>query len=111
MAAMFDWGNPTTNCNTDVASIGCLEPLLKNVIYSLVTLAGLALFLMLLIGGFNYLLAGGDQKKLEKAKGTLTAAVIGLVIIVLAFLIIKTISVITGVSSLTTFQVIINNSK
>jgi hypothetical protein len=90
----------------DVATIKCLEPLFRNVVSAVGALAGVALFLMLIVGGYNFLFAGGDQKKLEKAKGTLTAAVIGLVLIALAYLIIKAIATITG-TDLDTFKIFI----
>lgn len=91
----------------DVATIKCLEPLFKNLVGAIVALAGIALFIMLIVGGFNMLLSGGDQKKLEAAKGTITNAIIGLVVIVVAYLILLTIKEFTGVD-VTTFQVFIN---
>jgi hypothetical protein len=75
----------------------CLEPLFANVVTALTALVGVALFVMFVIGGYNFLLSGGDQKKLEKAKGTLTAAIAGVIIIVVAYLILKTITLFTGV--------------
>lgn len=80
----------------DVATIKCLESMFTNVVQAVMALTGVALFIMLVIGGYNFLLSGGDQKKLETARGTLTSAVIGLVVIVTAFLIIKTVQVFTN---------------
>ncbi|MFZ5845723.1 MAG: pilin [Patescibacteria group bacterium] len=79
------------------ATIGCLEPLFRNVVGAIVALSGVALFIMLLVGGFNFLFSGGDQKKLEAAKNTISHAIIGLVVIVSAYLILRTIKVFTGV--------------
>ena len=79
-----------------VATIQCIVPLFTNLVQGVLALSGIALFVMLLVGGFNFLLSGGDPKKLEAAKGTLTGAVIGLVVIVSAYLIIRTIEVTTG---------------
>lgn len=99
-----------TNCfeNTpqaqDVATIRCLEPLFTNAVRSIVALASVVLFAMLLIAGFNFLFSGGDQKKLEKAKGTISAAVVGLVVIVAAYLILRTIGAFTGLD-LTIFRI------
>lgn len=101
-----------TNCFSslpnadDVATIKCLEPLFASVVTAIVSLSGVALFLMLLAGGFNFLFAGGDQKKLETARGTITAAIMGLVILVCAYLILRLISVFTGIQGLTNFQII-----
>jgi NADH:ubiquinone oxidoreductase subunit 6 (subunit J) len=91
--------------NTDVATIQSLETLFVNVIQIVVSLAGVALFLMFIVGGFSFLFSGGDQKKLEQAKGTLTAAVIGLVIIVASYLILRLISEFTGVGNITKFVI------
>ncbi len=81
----------------EVATIRCIVPLFTNLVQGVLALSGVALFVMLLVGGFHFLLSGGDQKKLEAAKGTLTGAIIGLVVIVTAYLIIKTVEVATGV--------------
>lgn len=86
-----------------VASIQCLIPLISNVIKAVVSLGAVALFIMLLVGGFNFLFAAGDQKKLEAARGTVTQAIVGIIIMSVAFLVIKTISVFTGVD-VTTLQ-------
>jgi len=87
-----------------VATIKCLEPLFENVVRSIVSLAGIALFIMLLTSGFTFLFSGGDQKKLEQARGSMTNAIVGLVVIVIAYLILNTIKVITGVD-VTKFEI------
>jgi len=92
------------DCAVDgVATIQCLVPLIANVIQAVLSLGAVALFIMLLVGGFNFLFSAGDQKKLEAARGTITQAIVGIIIMAVAFLIIKTIEVFTGVS-ITTLQ-------
>ena len=91
--------------NGDVATIQSLETLFLNVLNVIVALAGVALFLMFVVSGFSFLFSGGDPKKLEQARGTLTNAIIGLVIIVAAYLILRLIGVFTGVTDITTFTV------
>lgn len=91
--------------NGDVATFQSLESVFSNVVQAITALVGVAVFIMFVVGGFNFLFAGGDQKKLEKARGTLTSAIIGVVVIVAAYLILRTIGVITGVPSITTFTV------
>lgn len=80
-----------------VASIQCLVPLITSIITAVVSLGAVALFIMLLVGGFNFLFSSGDQKKLEAARGTVTQAIVGIVVMSVAYLVIKTISVFTGV--------------
>ncbi len=48
-------------------------------------ITGFALFLFLIFAGFKYLTSAGDPKKLESAKGSLTAAIIGFVLIFVAY--------------------------
>jgi hypothetical protein len=99
------------NCGTgipgadDVASFSCLVPLFRNIVSAVIALGGVALFVMLLVGGFNFLFSGGDQKKLEAARGTITQAIMGLVIMSVAYLVINFIATFTGVDALRTFQV------
>lgn len=88
----------------DVATIKGLECAFGNFISVILALAGIVLFLMLVVGGFRYLVSGGDPKAVEAARGTLTNAILGLVILVLAFLILVFIQEITGVN-VTQFKV------
>lgn len=86
-----------------VASIQCVIPLIANIIRAVTSLGAVALFIMLLVGGFNFLFSGGEQKKLEAARGTVTQAIVGIVIMSVAYLILKTIQIFTGVD-VTTLQ-------
>ena len=82
----------------DAATIQCLEPLFQNAVIAVSSLVGVALFVMFVVGGFKFLMSGGDQKQLQSAQQTLTYAIIGLVVIVLGYLILRTIQVFTGVN-------------
>ncbi len=96
------------SCAVDgVATIQCLVPLFESLVKAVVSLGGVALFLMLLVGGFNFLFSGGDPKKLEQARGTVTQAIVGIIIMSLAYLILLTIQRFTGVN-VTEFSVPIN---
>jgi hypothetical protein len=81
-----------------VATIRCLVPLFANFTKAIVALGGIVLFIMLLVGGFNFLFSAGDPKKLEAARGTITQAIMGLAIMSIAYLIILTIQTFTGVN-------------
>ena len=86
------------------ATIQSLETLFANLVTAIVSIAGIALFVMLLVGGFKFLFSAGDQKQLEEARGTITNAIMGLVVIVAAYLILRTIATFTGVTGLTNFN-------
>ena len=87
----------------EVAKIQGLECVFANVVSIAVTLAGLAVFLMLIVGGFKYLTSGGDPKATESAQKTMTYAVIGLVVIIAAYLILRFLAVFTGIPDLLKF--------
>lgn len=91
----------------DVPTLQYLETIFGSVISAALALAGIVLFIMFLFGGFRFLTAGGDPKAVEAAKGTLTHAIAGLIILLLAFLILQFIKVITGVD-VTIFKVTTN---
>lgn len=73
-----------------------LNDLVKNGVMIAIGIAGLIFFFMLIMGGLKYLNAGGDEKATASARGTLTSAFIGLVIIVAAFLIAQLLFTIFG---------------
>jgi len=63
-----------------------------------ITTAGLAALAFLIFGGFTYLTAAGDEKNMDKARKTISGAVIGLVIVTFAYLIIKILETVLGIS-------------
>jgi hypothetical protein len=66
--------------------------LILTAINVLLALAGVIAVLFLVIGGLRYLSARGNEEAAEAAKKTLLNAVIGIVIVILAFAIIRVIS-------------------
>ena len=60
-------------------------------IQAVIVIAGLLTFAFLVWGGVEWLTSGGDKEKYEAARGRITAAVIGLVIVVAAWAIMNVI--------------------
>lgn len=87
----------------EVATIQCLECIILQVFHIAVRLAGIAVFIMLIIGGFRYLTSGGDPKGAESARKTITYAIFGLVLILAAWFILNFISTFTGIPDITEF--------
>jgi len=79
------------------ATLQDLEVVFSRVVEIVLGLAGIVLFLMLIMGGFRFITVGGDPKAIEGAKKTLTYAIGGIVLIALSFLILRFISTFTGV--------------
>lgn len=60
-----------------------INPLLLNAIY----IGGVVAFVFLIFAGFNYISAAGDKNKIAQATNMLNYVLLGLVLIVSAFLI------------------------
>jgi hypothetical protein len=88
-----------------VVTIQSLEVLFSNIVRVIMSLSVVALFLMFVTSGFSFLFSGGDPKKLEQARGTFTNALIGMILIVSAYLILRIISVFTGVDDVMQFTI------
>ncbi len=73
-----------------------LGVLMTSIINLALAAGGLVFFLMLIWGGIRYMLSRGDDKQITEARQTLTNAVIGLLIIIASFGIIKLIELATG---------------
>lgn len=74
-----------------------LEPIVGKILGAVVPLAGILLFVMLVFGGYQYLSSGGNPEGVQKAKGTLTYAIIGIALFVIAWLALLLIQEFTGV--------------
>ena len=78
-------GNPAARQLVDVGDFGGL---LQLFIQIFLAVAGGVAVVFLMVGGFQYIAAHGNEEATEKAKKTLTGAIIGIVIIVLAYAIV-----------------------
>ena len=76
-----------------------LSDLIVNVIRLMLLFAGAIAVVFVIIGGYQYIASGGNEETAEKGKKTLINAIIGIVVIVLAYAIINVIVNLVGSSS------------
>ena len=88
----------------EVATIQGFECLVRIALNFAVRLAGIVAFIMLLIGGFQYLTSGGNPKAKESAQKTLTYAILGLALLLGGWLILLFIQEFTGIN-ITIFEI------
>ena len=81
--AAYDCANP------DNLALTCLEIVFANVLKGVLALVGILFFLFLIKGGISYTMSGGDMKAIDAARKTITTALIGLGLAVIAFAIMK----------------------
>ena len=82
----------------DPAKLSDAVSIIENIIKLLAPAAGIAFFVMLLVGGYQFMTSGGDPKAVGAARNTLTYAVIGIILVVASWLILLLVREITGVS-------------
>jgi hypothetical protein len=78
--------NPAIAPKLGVAEAGGnTAPILASIIvtlwHTLITLGGLAVLLFIIMGGFGWITAGGDEKKIEESRNRITQAIIGMFIL------------------------------
>ena len=69
-----------------------ITELLLRIINILLAIAGLVAVVFLIIGGFRYITAGGNEEAAEAGKKTIINAIIGIVVIILSFVIVRVVS-------------------
>lgn len=87
-----------------VATLQGLEGIFANLLSVALALGGILLFIVLILGGFQYMTAGGNPQTLEAAKKTLTYAIAGIVLLALSFLVLVFLQEFTG-APITNFQI------
>jgi len=77
---------------------GIISTLLQNIY----VLAGILLFVLLIVGGLSFIMGAGEDnpEKAKKGKQAITAALIGFMVIFCSYWIIKIIEIITGLNIL-----------
>ena len=93
-------GNPEL-VPANIAPINNIVTVVQAAIRLILIVAFVAAFVLLLIGGIRWILAGGDEKAVAGARGTITAALIGLVIVLVAYAIIRLVEIFFNVSIIT----------
>jgi hypothetical protein len=95
------WSDPTGD---QPAKFSDLEVVFENVLGLIVGFAGLAIFVMFVIGGYRFLTSAGDPQKNAQARGTMTWAIVGLVALFGAWFILRLLTEFTGIN-LTIFRI------
>lgn len=72
--------------NSEVSAYStALEKIISNVLVVLTIIAGLSFLIHFLLGGIQWITAGGQKDKIENAKAMMTNGAIGLIIVALSY--------------------------
>lgn len=78
---------------------------IRFIINGLIVLGIIAALIFLILGGVKWVISGGDKAAVESARNTIIAAVIGLVVVILAWVVLNLVLQIIGVGSLSTLNI------
>lgn len=98
---VFPTGTSMPNINVKKGPIG-IDPdtavgvIVSNAITVVLIFASLAVLIYLIMGAFQWITSGGDKEAVGKARGRIIAALTGLLILALAFLIARLAGFIAG---------------
>lgn len=79
------------------AQLSDIGKVIQNVIGLLAPAAAIAFLLVFIVGAYKYMTSGGDPKATASARATLTYAIIGVILVVVSYLVLKLIEDITKV--------------
>ena len=80
----------------DPAQISDIVGIIARIIGLLAPAAAIAVFIMILVAGFQFLTSGGDPKSVAAARTTFTYAILGAILVVVVWLILTLIEFVTG---------------
>lgn len=90
--------DPYANCvKNGVATLKCVPLFFGNIINGVFGFAAIAAVFFVVIAGIKFLTSGGDQEKVGQAKKTITFALVGLLVILLSFAVIRVVATITNI--------------
>ena len=76
--------------------INTLGDLVSQVLRFLLPLGGIVLLLVLIWGGYDYMMSQGNPEKLKSAQAKITTGLIGFALLVFSYLIVRLLSTIFG---------------
>ncbi|KKQ27555.1 MAG: hypothetical protein US42_C0008G0066 [Candidatus Magasanikbacteria bacterium GW2011_GWC2_37_14] len=69
----------------EISETGTLQDIVGTGIGAALTLVGLIFMILMVYGGYLWMVARGAEEMITKAKGIITAAIIGLVVVISAY--------------------------
>lgn len=82
----------------EILPINNAVAVVRAIIQFILVVAFVLAFIMLLIGGIRWITAGGDEKAVGSARNMITAALIGLVIVLVAYALIRLVETFFGLN-------------
>lgn len=93
-------GSPGSKINDTLCSVDATKTgdVISNIIIALFVIAAVLALVFLVWGGIKWILSGGDKTKVEAARSTIIAAIIGLIIVFLSYFILQIVLGLFGIN-------------
>jgi len=93
------WVRPNTGIS-EASGFGSIGEIISNLLPNIFTIAGIILFIILIVGGLVFMMGAGQENPdlAKKGKQAITSTLIGFLIIFCSYWIIKIIEVVTGLN-------------
>ena len=102
---------PDPNSSNVQAYTDSAEKIISAVLTILSIIGAIMFAINFILGGLNWITAGGDKNKIETAKNQMTGAAIGLITIAASYAITYIVSMVTGIPILDPGKAILDNFK
>lgn len=86
-----------------ITTLDCIPENLQRIVNWLLVFAGVVALIFIIHSGLKFVLSSGDPKKVDEARNTFSYAIMGLIIVLFAFLIINIISFVSRVNCIKFF--------
>lgn len=90
--------NPVWGSGTNPPTVCAVNGVFQSILKVSLGLAGVALFIMVIMNGFKWLTAGTNEKAVQEARLGMTYAMVGLALMIGAWFILRLIEIFTGIT-------------
>jgi TRAP-type C4-dicarboxylate transport system permease small subunit len=77
-------------------SVDSLGKIITKLLSFIMPIAGIVLLFVLISGGYDYMMSQGSPDKLKSAQGKITTGIIGFILLIISFVVVKLIAAIFG---------------
>lgn len=78
------------------SSVDSLGGMITKALSFIMPMAGIALLFVLISGGYDYMMSQGNPEKVKAGQAKITSGIIGFILLIASFLIVRVIAVIFG---------------
>lgn len=101
LTTLFVVGSVASPAYAEPAQLSDIQKVIQNIIGLLTPFAAIALLIMIIVGAYKFITSGGDPKAVAGARSTLTYAILGIILVIVSYLVLKLIGTITGAPTTT----------